>query len=92
MFDTKTINTWRNLYVLQNQAKVNELSDCIYICAEYVFFSFHLIAKRSFVSTVLQTTLKYFKHFISSIHRHVLCQFKYYSDHRIIQIHHAFIY
>ena len=38
MFDTKTINTWRNLYVLPNQAKVNELSDCIYKCAEYIFF------------------------------------------------------
>ena len=59
MFDTKTINTWRNLYVLQNLAKLTELSYYVYICTEYVFFSFHLNEKRSFVSIVLQTTLKW---------------------------------
>lgn len=71
--------------MLQNPAKVSVPFDCTYIYVRKFIFSFHLISKRSSVSPILQTIIKYFKHFISNIPKHVVGQFKSHRNRRITQ-------
>lgn len=87
MFNDKTINiVSREICICfkTQQRSVNFPTVLTYMYQKFIF-SFRLISKGSSVSPVLQTIIKCFKHFISSIGEHVLCQFKSHSNRRITQ-------
>lgn len=87
MFNKKTINiVFKEMCICyKTQQKSVYLLTVLTYMYKNIFFSFHLISKRSSVSPILQTIIKYFKHFISNIPKHVLRQFKSHSNRRITQ-------